>query len=489
MAAVSLYCGVVFRALKATPCIPLPNGRGSDKMRTARITTLAYFSPYLAAAVVVVGLCPIDATAQGRPPEGMKDYSGNCASAGCHADYAKRPVVHGPVAMNSCDACHEKTDGASHRFQFVADGAELCFECHDEPEGKVVHPPVEQGECTACHDPHGSETKKLLTAPTVSEVCAQCHEDIAEDRAYLHGPVAAGACTQCHDPHSADHPALLPASTRDLCLKCHAAIQNRMADKKHTHQPATEDCLTCHDPHGADNRMNLRQAPPELCLDCHDEIGEAIEDASVEHDAVTMGRSCTNCHDPHAADEEHLLTSEQLSLCLSCHDKELASGGRTLINMLRLLSDNPLHHGPIRDKNCTACHEVHGGTNFRLLVESYPATFYSPFEEEHYGLCFTCHEPDMFDEERTDELTGFRNGDRNLHYLHVNRKLKGRTCRACHNVHAGTRPKYIADTVPFGEWDIPINYQQTPTGGSCLPGCHKHYGYDRDTPVSNVPGS
>jgi hypothetical protein len=33
--------------------------------------------------------------------------------------------------------------------------------------------------------------------------------------------------------------------------------------------------------------------------------------------------------------------------------------------------------------------------------------------------------------------------------------------------------------VPFGAWYLPLNFQKTENGGSCLPGCHKLKKYDR----------
>jgi len=78
----------------------------------------------------------------------------------------------------------------------------------------------------------------------------------------------------------------------------------------------------------------------------------------------------------------------------------------------------------------------------------------------------------------TDEATGFRNGERNLHWVHVNKKTKGRTCRTCHEVHASKRPRLVAESVPFGKrgWRLPLNFEKTETGGSCQPGCHRAYG-------------
>lgn len=84
---------------------------------------------------------------------------------------------------------------------------------------------------------------------------------------------------------------------------------------------------------------------------------------------------------------------------------------------------------------------------------------------------------------------GFRDGERNLRYAHVNRPEKGRTCRACHETHASNKAKYVRDWVLFGSSRrrLPINFEQTETGGRCGPGCHRAYGYDRVKPVINHP--
>ena len=68
------------------------------------------------------------------------------------------------------------------------------------------------------------------------------------------------------------------------------------------------------------------------------------------------------------------------------------------------------------------------------LRRPFPERFYASFDIASYGLCFECHEEALVTEERTTELTNFRNGDLNLHFRHVNQE-KGRTCRACHDVH------------------------------------------------------
>ena len=78
----------------------------------------------------------------------------------------------------------------------------------------------------------------------------------------------------------------------------------------------------------------------------------------------------------------------------------------------------------------------------------------------------------------------FRNGERNLHFLHVNRE-KGRSCRACHDEHASNQPKHIRESVPFGRWTMHTQYTKTETGGGCTTGCHRPYSYDRDNPKTN----
>jgi len=121
-----------------------------------------------------------------------------------------------------------------------------------------------------------------------------------------------------------------------------------------------------------------------------------------------------------------------------------------------------------------------------LLKGTYPEGFYAPYRAESYGLCLTCHQRGAFEYERTSEATGFRNGDRNIHYVHVNKSHKGRVCRTCHNVHGADQDKLVqSKTEGFGRWDIPINLETTSTGGTCVVGCHKPKSYDRVHPVRN----
>jgi hypothetical protein len=82
----------------------------------------------------------------------------------------------------------------------------------------------------------------------------------------------------------------------------------------------------------------------------------------------------------------------------------------------------------------------------------------------------------------TDERyngTGFRHGDLNLHYVHTHRE-KGRSCGACHELHAADRPHLMRTELTFGPggWKMPIEFSGTDTGGTCGGGCHQEFSYE-----------
>jgi predicted CXXCH cytochrome family protein len=243
-----------------------------------------------------------------------------------------------------------------------------------------------------------------------------------------------------------------------------------------------QGCTACHSPHASDHKYQLKQSAPDLCLTCHQEwFDQKVRSASVVHGAVTAEGGCTGCHQPHSSRLPNLQRGTQPGICLGCHDKPLKGPDKTPItNMASLLANNPDHHGPIREGLCTACHSPHAGQHFRLLAEDYPPQFYAPFSTDTFKLCFKCHIQDLVLKPSGVGLTQFRDGDKNLHWVHVNRE-KGRTCRACHEVHASKRPLHIREAVPFGNsgWMLEINFQRTAEGGSCSPGCHKTRGYTR----------
>ncbi len=445
----------------------LPPGTHSFSLRAAGVIRWG---------VVATLLCTLAMPAWAGAPRKIGE---DCVTEKCHASFGKKKYVHGPVDAGECEPCHVQKKEGRHDFEPVPEGDDpVCYDCHDrKDEGEVVHGPVMEGSCTDCHDPHASDYEYQLVADG-SELCFNCHEDDKTNQKHVHGPVAVGACVACHDPHSSNNEVRLRKPGSAMCFECHEEMKERVETAPHVHPPVKEKCWNCHSPHGSPYEFQLLDPVPQLCFRCHKEKKKQVENAKTKHGAVTTGKLCLNCHDPHTAEYPKQLLKAPMDLCLSCHDKPMETPTKPIKNMKKWLADHKDHHGPIREKDCAACHNPHGSNNMRILRRAFPPTFYAPYDPKNYALCFGCHSPKLAEDAKTTTLTGFRKGDKNLHYVHVHRK-KGRTCRACHQVHASNHPKHIRDSVPFGSWQLPINYEKFEDGGKCSPGCHVPREYHR----------
>jgi predicted CXXCH cytochrome family protein len=427
----------------------------------------------------------LPAASRSAKPPGPIDPEVGCSNARCHTSIAATRFVHGVVRTGDCFVCHKKDQGG-HVYPLRRPGNQGCTYCHDVAGNREhQHQANEAVGCTGCHDPHGSDHRFMLTSATVRENCLNCH--LADEHAVPHGPYAAGECLACHEAHESSFTKLLRGGEGpEHCAMCHADVADSMHQAKRVHAPAVLGCTNCHDPHASDERFALRQPVKQTCFACHADLEKTVRGASAPHAAVFTGAECGNCHDPHAADRVHLLRDDQAELCLRCHDRQIEStSGRMIANMAPLIQDRRFLHGPVESGNCVACHNIHGATHSRLLRDRFTEEFYASFDLDNYALCFDCHDPDLVTAERTTALTNFRDGDVNLHYLHVNRQKRGRTCRACHDIHGSNLPAHMAESVPFedSEWEMPVGFQQMANGGSCAPGCHKPATYTRTPPV------
>jgi predicted CXXCH cytochrome family protein len=400
----------------------------------------------------------------------------SCAAAGCHATLVAGKSVH--AATESCDACHEAVvtphpQAGKATFKLTQSEPALCADCHDAFGKKGhVHEPVAQGSCSTCHDPHASQQPKLLLAAQGS-LCGDCHSD-ALDGKHLHGPVSSGECTSCHTPHESDAKALLVKTGDALCFDCHSDIQDDLRGKSTVHAALDDGCTSCHDPHGAAQPKLLAEAGGALCLRCHDDVGAAAANAAVPHAALEDERGCAGCHAPHASNQAKLLLAPEKETCLACHGEVIDRGMAVL-------------HQPIADGKCTPCHQPHGGANAKLLVKAFPTRPYVAYTGEEYGLCFECHNRELLQYADTSFATQFRDGERNLHFLHVNDPQKGRSCVFCHGVHGSAGAKLVEEGVKFGQWSLPIKFVKTETGGGCAPGCHRPAYYDREVAGRKPP--
>lgn len=434
---------------------------------------------------------PPIATIPARPPKAVKSnpdikLGATCVTAECHASLGKAKFAHGPMNMGQCEPCHIKVNNR-HEFKPIGDTKSLCLLCHQtEAAKKVVHKPFAL-DCSLCHNPHGGDNRYFVKGGTGSQGCLLCHSDVTKGFPFMHGPVAQGECLACHSPHQSDQAKLLTDPQPKLCLSCHTDFSAQMEGAVSIHKPAQLNCAGCHGAHGGKTKYFLPAEGRALCEKCHSELLSNMDKFKYPHQAMSEGKACQACHQPHASKQEKLLIGKNEELCLSCHDKAIQGKSRTIPSIGEQIKNAKFLHGPLRQQNCIACHAAHGSNFPKILDKAFPAAFYTPYEDKAYDLCFNCHDKKMVLEARSSN-TGFRNGDLNLHFLHVNRE-KGRSCRACHHEHASDQPKHIRDAVPFGRWTMHTTYTKTETGGGCTTGCHLPYKYDRQSAVSNkTPG-
>jgi predicted CXXCH cytochrome family protein len=411
----------------------------------------------------------------------------SCVTATCHGAIGALHNLHPPVKDGDCSSCHtqrvkEHPVTGVKSFALVAKGAELCSNCHTLPgKKKMVHAPVKEGDCVACHKPHGASGRFLLNSgEDRTALCTGCHDAEPFKQKYMHGPAAVGSCNACHDPHESNEKTLLKGKVRDLCLQCHSDFAQALQEAVFVHPPVKNDpCTACHNPHGSSVVMFLKKGMPDLCVGCHPKVGRTLAKVKVPHKPVMEQGGCANCHSAHFSKARKLLAADEMTICLSCHGKDNV-GKPALQNIKAQMEGKKFLHGPIKKGQCTACHDPHGSDYFRMLAGNYPKTLYAPYQEGAYGACLKCHEKNLLKFPETTIYTKFRNGKRNLHFVHVAGR-KGRSCRVCHEPHASDGERLIRkEGAQFGGWKIPLNFKITSTGGSCEPGCHRAFKYDRE---------
>lgn len=410
--------------------------------------------------------------------------SSDCSVPGCHLSQKKYEYIHNPVEED-CMNCHQKEsenhpEEGEKEFSLTTEVPELCYGCHDAQTGmKHTHSPVKEGNCLTCHTPHSSDYEGLQKNEG-GAVCSSCHSGLIPEGDMIHGPVAANMCSACHNPHQSDLANLLMREGMDLCLFCHTNKKDVQAMPS-VHQPFLEACLQCHRPHSSPYKFIVNVDVPGLCFDCHPAVKVDTDNQSEVHGPFQEGGKCYLCHNAHVSEHQSLLQDREQNLCFTCHHKKIKKGTRTVKNIEKRVKSKYVH-APIVDDGCAACHAAHTPDNFFLLSAAFPKGSYGEGKAESFAHCFDCHDSALMEKAETTGDTGFRDGNLNLHYLHVNRE-KARNCTTCHDIHGSKYKHLIAQKVPFGKWSMPMKYKDWETGGSCLTGCHKELKYDKSKPA------
>ncbi len=308
---------------------------------------------------------------------------------------------------------------------------------------------------------------------------SECHPMPSKnDGAIAHVPFLEEWCDRCHSDHTGSKPGLISLPEPDLCLACHTNIETE--EGQLAHPDGQTNCTSCHNPHRSDVRHLLRDDNHLLgCVECHGEELAREREKPHHHQYFDPERECGSCHFAHRNSEDKYLRPNVGETCLTCHDMSIQVEGRKLENIGTEMRTSPHTHPPASEGLCQACHTPHGSVQPSLLKDSYPAGNYERYERENYQLCWQCHDPSIAEADPTWSATGFRDGSKNLHQVHVVKFGKGRACHLCHTAHAAERPHLLRETIRFGSWAGPLEYEEKTDGGSCTTACHRPKDYKR----------
>ena len=330
----------------------------------------------------------------------------------------------------------------------------------------------------------------VMAYATPGCMTSECHSSL-KSAAFVHSPLkAAGSCVICHNVKSegVGHPKLVPIdlpNINSVCLKCHDNLMTATGSHGSIH-PAIEKntCLGCHEPHSSEFPHLTKENPKfELCLNCHKDMAEKQKSAT-HHKIDKMENGCLTCHSPHfSANQKLLIKSNPAELCMTCHEKEIHVGERVIASMSGFSSGHG--HAPFVKGECFKCHQIHGSTVPALLQKTYSPNLYDNFSTDNFELCFQCHKKTLATAQTTTTETSFRNGDLNLHVLHLANQKKQRTCRSCHDVHSTVQPKLIRQTFTYKDFQLPIQFTQMDNGGKCATACHHDMVYNRTKAFKN----
>lgn len=312
-----------------------------------------------------------------------------------------------------------------------------------------------------------------------------CHAVPVTGITVKHSPYLEGQCLQCHEDHTSTAPGLLKKTGNEMCLPCHSAVEMKGKFGNLVHPPVEKTCTDCHNPHESGVRNLLRDSGQlRECAGCHADFLKQAKERPYRHKFFDPVTECGNCHYAHKHSGDKYLRRNLTESCLTCHDISIQTEGRALENVGQELANSKVVHPAMEVSGCQTCHNPHGADQPALLRSGYPAGKYEPYKTSDYELCWHCHDSALVESEKGEGITQFRNGERNLHRVHLVELKRGRACHVCHTAHASDTPHLLREEIRFNQWVAPLKYTLLADGGACSTPCHTEKEYRHSaTPI------
>ncbi|MDT8413368.1 MAG: cytochrome c3 family protein, partial [Vicingaceae bacterium] len=144
----------------------------------------------------------------------------------------------------------------------------------------------------------------------------------------------------------------------NACVECH----KRTVQKDILHGPTATSCTSCHESNGKKHPLadvagfTLFAEGAELCYSCHTVFKEE-QNLKFVHKPIKNGE-CSECHEVHSSNNKNLVFAKPPDLCFFCHsnfDKDREKA-------------KSIHTASYAGDACTQCHKPHASAEKKLLA-------------------------------------------------------------------------------------------------------------------------
>lgn len=217
-----------------------------------------------------------------------------------------------------------------------------------------------------------------------------------------------------------DMPAKFSTNVMDKkCTECH----NDLIENSVVHPIAEEGCDLCHKPTGKRHpgkETGFNIADPYPEL-CYNCHDPKNTKENV-HTPVKDG-NCSDCHNPHSTNNSSLLLDDfSENACLDCHYVEV--------------DDIKTVHGPVMEGDCQACHDPHHSDNPMNL------------KKDMKNMCLTCHDKAIETKTKKLDAIGPLLAEGNV----IHGPVDNGACTSCHFPHSGEYPFLLVSDYPVEQY-------------------------------------